>query len=488
MQPSAFGTTQRSIANRQLKTILAAGLGSSIVLHVGLIAGIVQWWQPQVKPEESIAVTLVAPVETPALSRSPAVTPRPKPVRTAKIQTRPASVTKSTLPTDRTPTPAPVKLPSTSIATTTKLTPLLPLAPSRSSRPTAPQQQLKSPATIPNRLDRQQTTTATPIPTPRAIPSPPIQPAFDLPIPAEPRSIGSSPSPTPPPKIAALPKPQQKSVPQTFDRQTAEKPDRTPTPPPVKKVAPPTDRSTTKTTPTIPLAANNNQNSIAPLQPRNTDLVAAPSSKPIDTARAAPPTRENNTKQNLPPLPIDRPMSNTDKTPNRGDTGAGNGRSAPEVNRPTLTPQAGANGGDGGNLPGNTTTLNLPSQTTAKADTDTGTGTGSKTTAKADTDTGTGTGAGKLVCIKYCEVPQLQDVRDTDGGKDRLRIRIVVDAAGIVTDAKIAKSSGNPQVDAAALAGIGQMQFAPSGKQISGIIRANILIRSTRPISTNSIA
>lgn len=86
--------------------------------------------------------------------------------------------------------------------------------------------------------------------------------------------------------------------------------------------------------------------------------------------------------------------------------------------------------------------------------------------------------AGKsgLQCIKNCQIAKLQDLQDSDGGKDRLRIRVTIDANGIVTAAEIAKSSGNPQIDKTILEGIEQMQFQPSGKPIKGIIRANIFL------------
>ncbi len=81
-----------------------------------------------------------------------------------------------------------------------------------------------------------------------------------------------------------------------------------------------------------------------------------------------------------------------------------------------------------------------------------------------------------LQCIKNCQIAKLQDLQDSDGGKDRLRIRVTIDANGIVTAAEIAKSSGNPQIDKTILEGIEQMQFQPSGKPIKGIIRANIFL------------
>lgn len=88
----------------------------------------------------------------------------------------------------------------------------------------------------------------------------------------------------------------------------------------------------------------------------------------------------------------------------------------------------------------------------------------------------TGSGTSGLQCVRNCQIARLQDLQDRDGGKDRLRIRIVIDANGVVSAAEIAKSSGNPEIDALVLDGIKQMQFNPSGKTIKGIIKANILL------------
>ena len=84
--------------------------------------------------------------------------------------------------------------------------------------------------------------------------------------------------------------------------------------------------------------------------------------------------------------------------------------------------------------------------------------------------------AGGLQCIQHCEIPNLRDLQDRDSGKDRLRIRIVIDPNGLVLAATIAKSSDNPQIDALVIEGIKQMQFKPSGQIIKGIIKANILL------------
>ena len=155
----------------------------------------------------------------------------------------------------------------------------------------------------------------------------------------------------------------------------------------------------------------------------------------------------------------------------------------------------------GGNLTGNLAT-NLPpgnTQTSGSSNSPPngskmGEGSSGKPTGNSASNLPTGetarsdSGITKLECIKYCEIPKLRDLQDTDGGKDRLRIRIVADAQGVILDASIAKSSGNPQIDSAALEGIKQMQFAPSGQEVRGVVKANILIRAANPYLICSIA
>jgi TonB family protein len=103
-------------------------------------------------------------------------------------------------------------------------------------------------------------------------------------------------------------------------------------------------------------------------------------------------------------------------------------------------------------------------------------GNGSGNSGNGSGDSGNGSGNSGLQCIQNCQIAKLQDLQDRDSGKDRLRIRVTIDANGIVTAAEIAKSSGNPQLDQTVLNGIERMQFQPSGKSIKGIIRANIFL------------
>jgi TonB family protein len=362
MQPSDLSTKHRSIANQQSSKILAAGLGGSILLHFGLIAGISHLWQSAVKIDDPdpLEITLVEPVNIPIplapVVRSTAkLTPPPKitPVKSTAIKSIAKSISPST-PNFTLPLPKPID--------------------TKSSRPKSKSQGLQSVLT-PIPLPK---TSSKPKPKTNSIDRPPIPipiptPAFNPPFPSEPK-------PVPPP----------------------------------------------------PDLAKNVRSSVTSVKPPAANL------------------------SNVTP-------------PNRSQIGAGSGGNPignPAPNPPPGNPQISGSStspptGSGGNP-----TPNMPPGDSAKSD----------------------SGITKLECIKYCEIPKLRDLQDTDSGKDRLRIRIVINAKGVIVDASIAKSSGNPQLDATVLAGIKQMQFTPSGKEISGIVKANILIRSANSALILSIA
>jgi TonB family protein len=461
MQPSDLGTKHRSIANQQSSKILAAGLGGSILLHFGLIAGISHLWQSAVKIDDPdpLEITLVEPVNmptllTPVVRSTAKSTPPPKitPVKPTVIKSISKSISPST-PNFTLPLPKPIA--------------------TKSSRPKSKSQGLQS-VLNPKPLPK---TSSKPKPKTNSIDRPPIPipiptPAFNPPFPSEPK-------PVPPPQELA------KNIRSNV----------TPVKPPAAKVS--SNRSS-QSTPT-PQPASTNLRPIEPFiessqdrQPERVDRFSTetPEPKPSLSPRESPQTSNTSGKsidRNPPIFPaiessptgIKPPKNPSDSPPNRSKIGAESG----------------------GNLTGNLAT-NLPpgntqtsgSSNSAPNGSKMGEGSSGKPTGNSVSSMPTGetarsdSGITKLECIKYCEIPKLRDLQDTDGGKDRLRIRIVVDAKGVILDASIAKSSGNSQLDATVLAGIKQMQLAPPGKEISGIVKANILIRSANPSVILSIA
>jgi TonB family protein len=441
MKPSNLSTKYRSIANQQSSKILAVGLGGSILLHFGLIAGISHLWQPAVKIDDAdpIEITLVTPESI--------LTPLAPVVR---------STAKSTPPPKITPVkPTAIKSIAKSISPSTpNFTQSLPK--SIASRPKSKSQGLQSvlkPIPLPKNSSK-------PKPKTNSIDRPPIPipiptPAFNPPFPSEPKPI-------PPPQNFA--KNVRSSV--------------TSVKPPAAKVS--LNRSPQSTP--ISKPASTNLRPIAPLtQSEKIDRFSLgtpePSLSPQESPQLSNTSGKSLNSNSSLPQTIDRaPIASQQSanppnvtSPNRSQIDAGSGGNPignpapnplpgnPQISGSSTSPTTGSGG---------TPAPNMPPGDSAKSD----------------------SGITKLECIKYCEIPKLRDLEDTDSGKDRLRIRIVIDAKGVIVDASIAKSSGNPQLDATVLAGIKQMQFTPSGKEISGIVKANILIRAANSALILSIA
>ncbi len=465
MQPSDLGNKARSIQASQLPMVLAAGVGVSIVLHVGAIVGISQWWQPPAAPPDApIEVTLLAP-EPVTLTPTRSIPPkRPQPQQ---------NVAKRSIA----PSPTPIKLPATP-----KLRPFL----HRTQPPTQPTTR----SNIKPVISKVEPKPVKPVLTPKSIVRaqpfvPPViaptPPPFDLPIPTKPksspqlaRSRRANPIALPSPQTISTPLPQSNSTP------VAKKPPIDPAgvDRPVFPTPLPADKGVNM--PQTPKPASprtvRESPSVAPTEvptPRLDSIPSIPAPSSVSTSRSLG-TSQNPSGSGRTLTDNNRATGNERRSSPSSTGGTGNSGSNPTGNsaitgnerRSSPFPSGGTgNGGNGGNG-GNS--ANSPAGNTTSAS--------------------TGNGAGKLECLRNCEIPKLRDLQDTDGGKDRLRIRIAIDANGMVTDAQIAKSSGNPQIDTAALEGIKQMQFVPSGRQINGIIRANILIRSARPLLVPAIA
>jgi TonB family protein len=450
--------------------MLTFGFGSSVILHLGLIAGITHWWQPQVNPDEPLEITLVAPVEIDEIAPSPSVKPIASP----------------------TPAPKPVKIEPIPISTPVKSSPKsIPIAikpvPKSLSQPLTPKitAQLRSPVAIaPPPKSKPIATKSAPKPLPSTPVAKPISsPSFNLPIPVEkPRSIAAKPdsllakppstpspklsfnSPVPvetPQQIAAKPTPVVNSpVPPATPRSIED-------PPVPTKPKPPTDLSplTEPDKPTSPQVAT------PPTQPSTPTVpVVAPNPSPLLTQKS---TERNQT--NGQPAPTKTAIAGGNNNAVKSDR-SGRDRSTGSIlpnNREQLdrSNSGRSNSPAKGLLQGNNP---IPSTGTDRN----GSKFGSNIPTGNDANPGSTnspSSAGGLQCIKNCQIAKLQDLQDSDGGKDRLRIRIVVDLNGMVTAAEIVKSSGDRQIDSVVLTGIEQMQFKPSGKVIKGTVKANIL-------------
>jgi hypothetical protein len=124
MEQSSFSATSRQNADKNLLTILLAGVGGSIVFHAAAIAGVTHLWKPTAAIDEPMEITMVdvdktvpapvipapAPIVKPApkaLAVKPApkiVTPQPK--QAVPIVKTPAKVNLQPKPAPKVVTPA----------------------------------------------------------------------------------------------------------------------------------------------------------------------------------------------------------------------------------------------------------------------------------------------------------------------------------------------------------------------------------------------
>ncbi len=375
--------------------MLALGCGSSVMLHLGLVAGISYWWRSPAAIDEPIEITLVEPTEIEPVT----VAPSPPSVKSPKISI--------------TPIPVQVTQPKPTVFKS-------------GSKPIVVTPAPKSVAVVVKPISKPIGSTAQSKPGSLSIKTKvksnprPIQTAkVNLPINPKPRSNPFSIEPKIP-----TPNPVQTS---TIDPLIATKP-------PPKSVQ---SQREIKTTPNPP------DNPITPATTSDLSSPMSPKAQERSTTSTQSPTGGNI------PNNDDKTILNRDRSPGGGLTGNGGSAQSGSLQTPNSSSPGFGNGDRVGNsLPGGDSSFST-------------------------SQTG---GGGGLQCVQHCEIPKLRDLQDRDGGKDRLRIRIVVDPNGLVLAAMISKSSGNPQIDAIVLEGIKQMQFKPSGKIIKGIIKANILL------------
>jgi TonB family protein len=426
-----FGDRQRAISNQRLGTILAIGFGGSVVLHLGLIVGINYWWQPAPAIDDEIEITLVEPIavepvspssQSIKLAPSPSVKPivlkpRSKPLLTPK----PMAIVVKSSPQLIVPQPVSKPMP---IAAKSKSKPAGKVKPIPQPVPTPVNPPFPAERSLP--IEKPQSKPAIGRVKPISTPIP--NPAVNLPFPAE-RSLPIE-KPRDPPTV-------KESMLQHSDVANDSKL-------PTQTVAPP-----------VPT-----KKSIQP--PPATPATSLPTNRSNLTRSIG-----DNNPANYPPKAVKKPLEDRNASDRMGkDQNSDRGFVQSNDSRSDLPDRDGRNRSH----PATQTALN-PSSGTGNGDGDRS----SKSTSDSTTSQ-TGSGNGDLQCIQNCQIPKLQNLQDSDGGKDRLRIRIVVDANGLVLEATIAKSSDNPQIDSIILAGIKQMQFKPSGKIIKGIVKANILL------------
>ncbi|WP_309743717.1 TonB family protein [Chamaesiphon sp. OTE_20_metabat_361] len=484
MEQSSFSAISRRNADKNLLTILLAGVGGSIAFHIAAIAGVAHWWQPTAAIDEPMEITMVD-VETEQPPAKPAPQPTVAPVKApTKVEPKPEAAK---------PVPI-VKVPATLEPKTAPAKPV-PIAKVPAQVAQKPAPIVKTASALDNFIDPAKPTPRERVPTkpaskpaPKSIEPPlkvvapefpdelfkPAQPLAETPVTPKQKVVKSPTFTTPPPqqqKIVTEPQPgtpigeNQSGLASTSpNRQLARSTD-TPAPTPEQdfgEVAP----SKIKTpTPDDFTGSSNNQSGLAG-QPTGGGKLGN---------RLAGNTPGSNTASddnfgNVAPSKV--------KAPSNDDFAGSSNNQSGLANKPT------GGGKLGTRLAGNTSSITTrsdgePSGVTpgnswrgARAEP----GAGLKPNPGNTSSDDAGGKAFGLQCINRCEISGLTDLDDRDGGKDKLRIRIAIDPSGNVTSASITKSSGNSTIDRVVINGVKQMQFSPPGKVVERVVKANILL------------
>ena len=80
-----------------------------------------------------------------------------------------------------------------------------------------------------------------------------------------------------------------------------------------------------------------------------------------------------------------------------------------------------------------------------------------------------------IQCLRNCEIRYPENLEASDTGKDKILVKITIDANGLVINAEIDRSSGNHQLDLFALEKIKQMQLTAMGESKTFRIKINTL-------------
>jgi TonB family protein len=479
--------------------ILAVGLGASIAIHIGVIAGIARVWQPSLEIDEPMEITLVESVTDRVLSlpKSPATTPQSKPVQAqlkpiaiktqpiyppavTAIKTTPDSSHRSFFPakvivSKSTPSPTVIKpqpivaQPSPKLAKPIESPVSTPIASTPFPTLANPIPIVKSTATLIAPTASKTNSSRLPVPTPviKQIDSTPIfteiEPAkITPPIRAIKPTPKSSPTVSPSAVIQASPTPtiQPNSISSAIITKTPELPAKIGSNPVKSKAI---DRNTQPDL-NDEIKSKPDRSSRPNIAPSSSSSPSQPALRSMDSTSTSP-TASNNSS---PPLDrtqstkIDAKQSNSIST-NVDATSAvdGNGN---KVN---------GNGNNNSFGDGNSTTK--ANSSSSNNDSPNGKNLGANN-GNINRQASSPQSSSGLKCIENCQLPQLQDLQDSDRGKDRIRIRIEVDPRGAIVNAEIATSSGNAQIDAVVLDGIKQIRLSPLGTTIKGIVRINIFL------------
>ena len=483
MSAESLGSQQRANADRQLSKILLAGLCGSAVFHTVALAGVSYLSQNSI---DDLEITAIERVEV-----------DPDPVPTPPIQPTPTPAPKIVKPMiAAVPTPVPVKIPTPKPILTPP--PVVKIVKSKVAipPPTSPLANVVAP--VPNRV----TKPATPV----KVASKPNSPV----VPQQPPKIDNSPIPEPIAKADPQPNsaPRGSSLDPTPSKARLAPDTDADNQPSNDELAPSQPGSTSKLArATDRSPVGNNQTNLAP--GTKSDQGLASNFDPTDNNPASvnddfgSGTPGNNTR-------IASNSKPTNSEPNANQTGLGRNTSA-------KNPGFGANFGEigGSNNPGgdNDSIGSTPGNNTRIARSNGG-GNGVNGTGGNQTGLGggnrrnpsiggglDGNGSGSspsggsdelgsgvpgniatgsknqlsIQCLRNCEIRYPDSLETSDIGKDKLLVKISIAPNGSVTNAEIARSSGNPKLDRATLAGVKQMQLTAMGKPLTFRVKVSTL-------------
>lgn len=83
-----------------------------------------------------------------------------------------------------------------------------------------------------------------------------------------------------------------------------------------------------------------------------------------------------------------------------------------------------------------------------------------------------------IQCLSNCEIKYPDNLEATDTGKDKILVKVTMNASGRITNAQIARSSGNQKLDSVTLAGVKQMQLTAMGKPLTFKIKVSTLVNN----------
>jgi TonB family protein len=445
MIKSSISVTQRSTANRSLARTLLFGLGGSLVCHTVTIAGITYFAQNAQEPIEIISIDRVEVDPEPIASPlSKPITPIVKPVVSAA---------------------KPISVPESKV-----VKPMVLASPSPKPVAVIPQPKAVSPAPVIKITKAKVPVKLSTAPLDRVIsPQPDLAAKSLIPV----RDI--------PPKI-------DRSQPPPFTPNLFKETNNQPA---FGNNPLPSTRSTPKINQKVERNSNNNRST--PKQPdRQSKLVRSSPKLPIDNNQPSP-ANPNNNSQNKSPQGLGKlPENPTGDNLPIGDSGSGgsgnssqvmpnNSGSGADSNNQTGMGKGNGRGKSGGNGRATDNRQYGSPEGTIGGTANSDKSSNSNSNKELGTSPPGNVAAGgnrklSIQCLNNCEIKYPNQIEDADTGKDKILVRVTIDAAGSPTNVEIARSSGNPKLDSFTLTGVQQMQFTSMGKPLTFKIKVSTLV------------